>query len=222
MRLITDLFQGMIDISEDYIRTIIIEKPTLMRSLLENLVSQIGGNEGAIILSDNNKELKISNYVELIDTYIPFEINNKRIVSKIMATLEMEALNEENYHRTREILSDVERHLDKLSEILPCEIEYENLAPAALIKAAGVKISVDSKTCLEMIIDYMELIRDIDKKEKLFVFLNLRSFFEDDEIEIFFETCIAHKFMIVCLEGYEKTKLNFEKRIIIDKDLCII
>ena len=67
----------------------------------------------------------------------------------------------------------------------------------------------------------MTLVRELDK-EKLFVFVNLRSWFLDEEVESFMQTALSHKFNVLLLDNREYTRLPGEKRTIIDRDLCEI
>ena len=74
---------------------------------------------------------------------------------------------------------------------------------------------------IEKLIDYMSLVRDLDR-DKLFVFVNLRSWFTDNEVSLFVKTVLAHKYRILLIDNCEYPKLENERRIIIDRDLCEI
>lgn len=50
---------------------------------------------------------------------------------------------------------------------------------AGLLKAAGITLREDYTDPMEQLLDYMELVRCYER-EKLFVFVNLRSFFPDE------------------------------------------
>lgn len=65
----------------------------------------------------------------------------------------------------------------------------------------------------------MELVREFDR-DKLFFTVNLRSYIDDDEAELFMKTVIDHDFKIVMIENKEYNKLKHELRMTIDADLC--
>ena len=58
--------------------------------------------------------------------------------------------------------------------------------------------------------------------KKLFVTVNLRSYISDKEAELFMQTALLHKFNVFMIENYEHKRLSYEKRFIIDADLCLI
>ena len=65
----------------------------------------------------------------------------------------------------------------------------------------------------------MELVREFDR-DKLFVLLNLRSFFADEHVEKFLETVSVHGYKVLLLDSVSRKKLAHENRITIDNDLC--
>jgi len=85
----------------------------------------------------------------------------------------------------------------------------------------GLHFSMVYGNPIEKLIDYMSLVRDLEK-EKLFVFVNMRSWFTEEELALFVNTVLAHKFHILLIDNCEYPKLKQEKRFVIDRDLCEI
>lgn len=81
-----------------------------------------------------------------------------------------------------------------------------------------VIISIRCKLDLK-ILDYMELVREFDR-DKLFITVNMRAYFDDVLIEQFMKTAISHEFRILMLESNAYRALPYEKRTTIDADLC--
>ena len=74
----------------------------------------------------------------------------------------------------------------------------------------------------ERIIEYIRLHRLFCKKY-LFVFLNLKCFFSEDELRRLYQMLIYRKEKVLLLESYMLPKVDESEVIrIIDKDLCII
>ena len=65
----------------------------------------------------------------------------------------------------------------------------------------------------------MELVREFDR-DKLFVLVNLRSFFDDHDVERFLKTIEEHGHRVLLMDGTERKRLPMERRITIDIDLC--
>lgn len=65
----------------------------------------------------------------------------------------------------------------------------------------------------------MELVREFDR-DKLFITVNMRAYFDDEIIAKFQKTALSHEFKVLMLEAYAYPPLKLEKRLTIDADLC--
>lgn len=221
MKIITNLFSGEIVIENEVVSSLIIEKPDVMYKLIDQLYKSINGEENDIVLSDENTILKISKNVELITTFIPFNINEKRLITKINSLLEQEAVNEIHYYETMNLLTSIEKYVNIIADVLPCNIDYSNINISSLIKMCGISIVDDGVSVIERVFNYMTLVREL-LGEKVFVFVNMHSFFDINEMKMFVDTLIAHKFYVLLIDSNEYGKINKVRRVIVDKDLCII
>ena len=221
MKLVSPLFSTPLCFTEGEILSLVIENQTCFRRFLSDLYSQAEGLDGNAILSRNNKPVVISKSVEILDEYINFDMNRKPLLSKISSFLESEAVNATNYERTQFLLSEWERYIYDLSFSLPCNVSCSKLSISSLLKAGGLSVTLDTKDVLESIIQYMNTIRDLDT-EKLYVFINLRSYYSDEKMNAFCETASFHKHTILLVESVARPSLKREKRLTIDKDWCEI
>lgn len=206
---------------EGVVNSLVIENQRLLYSLIEDISNQLNGSDGDAVLSRDNVPVDISKNLELITSFIPFEVNKKALVNKIISAFEKTALNEAYYMRTSQLTADLERLVSDIAFDFPCEVECDAVAPSALFKAAGLRVSESYSDPLEKILDYMELVREFDR-DKLFAFVNMRAFFSDERMEIFIESVIDHKFNVLLVDSSEHERLNNERRLIIDADLCEI
>ncbi len=207
-------------IIEEYsIYSLVIENQKLLRHLLEDLYNQQAGYEGTSILSNNDVPIDISKNVELISNYIPFDINQKRFLNRIINTLEEMSLKNTFYHETQEILNLLERHLSNMSFNLNVDIDTSKLFFPNILKAIGIYIKDDYEFPLEKLLNFFEMVLELEK-EKLFITINLRSFYTDEELYPFIETLIDNKYKLLMIESSDRPLLMHEKRLIIDNDLC--
>ena len=88
-----------------------------------------------------------------------------------------------------------------------------------MIKSAGIAITDDYGNDLERLLDYMELIRELER-DKLFIFVNLRSYYSDDDISAFLDSVLQHAYQVLLMDGVSRKKLQNEQRTTIDMDLC--
>lgn len=203
------------------INTVIIEHQGLMYRLLDDIQRQIDGLDGKSVLSDGDKILSICKRLELVDRFIPFDLNAKTLISKITADLQKKAVSEEWYGKTVELMGALQSFLSQLTFDYSCNVEFSKFGIDSVIKASGIEICDDYTSLGEKIIDYFELVQEfVDKK--LFVTVNLRSFISDKEAELFMQTVLSHRFNVLMIENYEHKSFPFEKRLIVDADLCLI
>ena len=210
-----------ITFEEGCVSSLVVENASALRRLLEDLYTQQNGGSGFCVLSENDTPISISKFLDLTTSFVPFELNRKSLLNKILSAMEKTAQNETFFLKTQELLSHAENYMSDLSYDQICELEFDKLSVGSLLKAFGIRIYEEEQTTLLKILNYMELVREYDR-DKLFVFLNLRSFFEDKEVELFCDSVLAHKFRVLLIEDHERPKLSCEKRRILDADLCEI
>jgi CRISPR type II-A-associated protein Csn2 len=67
----------------------------------------------------------------------------------------------------------------------------------------------------------MSIVQDL-LGEKLFVLVNMSLFFNSNDLQSFINTVNVYKYNVLLIDGVDMVKLNGVRRLIIDKDLCII
>lgn len=221
MRIVTNLFDADLEMGDEWVLELIVENHRALYNLLSDIYEQIQGCEGDTILSENDEIIKISKKVELITNYIPFELNEKRLINRIQGILEKEAVNTDNFQRTMGILADIERYVYKLSDILPYNLEFNGINITALIKMCSISIVDDSSSLIERIFNYMNIVRDI-MGDRLFIFANIRSYFCDQDLQLFIDTIVDHKFKVMLIDNTDGKKLEGMRKIVVDNDLCVI
>ena len=210
---------SVIEFSSEYVSTLVIENKHYFRSLLSDIYGQVNGESGKSVLSEKVKILDFSKYSEFIDGIIGFDINRKTLVGKISSAIEKLAMNDVYYQQSAELLSVVEAYINSLCMDLTGNISSSKINIPAIIKMAGICINDDYNSIPEKLIDYMELVREYDR-DKLFIFVNMRSYFDDSTMEDFFATVIDHEFKIFLIDSCSEKRLPNEKRLTIDEDLC--
>lgn len=207
-----------------YVNTLIVENRSLFFKITSDIFSQTEGEDGLSVLSDKGKIIDIAKNLEIIDNFLTFDLNKKPLLNKIIAALEKVAVDEVHYLKTQKLLAEIEAALYDWSFAMPCGIVAAKLSPAVLLKALGIEIANDytgSKGVLEKLLDYMELVREFDRN-KLFFLINMRAFFDDNEVTLFLQTATQHQFYLFLLDNKDYKRLPMEKRLVVDEDLCEI
>lgn len=209
------------DTEIERINTIVIENPRLLCAMISDLQTQIAGGEGRAVLSTSGKRLSPEKQLEVLDRFIPLELNTKALISRITADLEKKALSDEYYPQTSALIGSVDAYLSTLAFDYPCDVAFTKVGIGAILKSAGAEIRDDYESLGEKLIDYFQLVNDLIGR-KLFITVNLRSFFTAKEAQLFMKTVASHQFDVIMIESHEHQRLEEEKRLIIDADLCLI
>lgn len=219
MKLAYKDMEHILHLNQGYVNELVIENKKMFFDMVNSMAIQVAGLPGDCVLSVADKPVEFSKYADLTVQFAPFQLNRKSLLTKLYSALEKKALLSEKYVKTGELLRELENYVLRLSEDLPFEINCQKLAIGSVIRALSPEIEENDKSPLEKIFSYMELLRELDR-DKLFIMINMRSYFSDDEMECFTESACLHDFKVLLLESHALKKLNHTKRLIIDTDLC--
>ncbi len=211
----------LFDTEIQQVQTIIIENQAFFLKLLTQINEQIEDFDGKCVLSENDSPIPFAKNAEILDRFVPFDINRKPLLTKIATALEKVAMVAEKNNKTMRILAQLENYLDEIAFLSDCSITFPKLSVSGIIKSASPELPDDYDSLGEKILDYMELVREFDRR-KLFFTVNLRSYLSDNDAELFMKSVISHGFHLIMLENKEYGCSEYEKRLIIDSDLCEI
>lgn len=207
--------------NKDYTWTLVIENQSLFYNILDDIIHQINGDDGKVVVSEDNKVLQTDKVIDVISQFVPFDINNRQIINKVVSRLSHVAVDGAHYEETMELLSMIEEYCMNLAFDLSGNIIFSKVDADSILKAVGVEFADDYTSLGEKLIDYFELVTEYDKV-KLYLLINLRSYISDDEAENFIETVISRGYQVLMIESSEHPLLKYEKRYIVDANLCEI
>lgn len=219
MKLVYNKMGHILRFGEGYVNELIIENKKMFFDVVDSIHCQTEGLHGDCVLSVLDRPVEFSKYADLTVQFAPFQINRKSLLTKLHAALEKKSQTAETYSKTGDLLAELERYMLELAEELPFEINCHKLAIGPIIRALAPEIEENDKSSIEKVFSYMELVRELDR-DKLFIMVNMRSYFSDEELEKFTESVCLHDFKVLLLESHEAPKLNHTKRFVIDNDLC--
>ena len=207
---------GCFDLGDGKLHTLIIEHPALLRRLLADVRGQINGEKGKAVVAGEAGILELAKYVEVLDSFIPFDLNRKSLLSKITLAMEKCALSPEHYEDSMKIMGEIESFLHRLAFDFPCDIIFPKCSLSGLLRFSSPELREEYDSLAEKVLDYMELVTEFDRP-KLFLTVNLRSYLEDSVFSLFADTLLSHGYQILMIENYEKTRIPQEERRIIFK-----
>lgn len=221
MKLTYPQMSYMFDTNIDSVNTLVIENQHLLCEFLIDINNQLIGNEGKTVLSDGGKSIPIHKNMELLTQFIPFEMNRKTLINKIVSSMVAKVQEPENYINNAELISQIEKLLFDLSFDLPCSIEFPKLSLENIIKSSNPEIQNDYSSLAEQIIDYFQIVTEMEGN-KMFIMLNARCYLSDNEVEQLMAEVCKRRYNLIMIESSEYKMINKEKRYIIDKDMCEI
>ena len=211
--------ERVFDLSTKKIPSLVVEKPSFFRKLVLDLYEQCDGGEGEFLLSENDVILNMYSNVEFIDNSVHYDFTPKALTTRVLKSLESEAMNEVFHLKTAELLQKIQEYLNELTFSCNAARDFTRCSLPGLLKSAGVTIRDDYLDPLEKLFDYMELVREFDK-DRVFVLLNLRSYYEDADVETFLCALVDHKYRAFLPDNVDRAQLPHEERTTIDDDLC--
>ena len=219
MKLVYKDMGHILSFDKGYVNELVVENKKMFFDMVNSIAEQINGGHGDCVLSIKDKPVEFSKYADLTIQFAPFELNRKSLITKLYSALEHKALLAENYTQTGNLLVEIERYMLYLSEELPFDVNCQKLSIGAIIKAVSPEVDDADKSILEKIFAYMELVRELDRN-RLFIMVNMRSYFANSEMEAFAESASLHGFSVLLLESSAQSKLKHAQRYMIDEDLC--
>ena len=223
MKLINEDLNNEIIFEENKVNLLVVENKKKFVEFIQEIIKQINGNEGKFSLFDKNTELKIHNKVEIIKDIFDLDINNKKILNKIYHELEELSIDSEFLLETKNMESNLLKYIYYLIEKYDYPLEIvEGLDLKEIFKLLSVKLSLCFSNKVEEILEYIDLVSRILKKE-IFVLVNFHIFLEKDDIVALCRECFYKKIKLLFVENQKPDIINNEERLfIIDNDLCEI
>ncbi|MGF6907548.1 type II-A CRISPR-associated protein Csn2 [Fusobacterium sp. PH5-44] len=222
MKLIYSNLEKHIVFQENTINEIIIENPNYFYNFIYELKSQINGNPGKFVLSDNNKELNISKEFEIITDFFSIDLNDKKITTKLYNELKSISYSEDIYLKTQTLLSNLEEYLSEIEFLSEYNFSFNSeLDIVNVFKAYGINFDINNNKFIDKFFQFISLIHDLLNK-KVIVLINMKSFISKEELSALYSMIAYKKIHLLLIESNEKYKLDSEARTIIDKDICEI
>ena len=200
---------------------IVVENKHTFRELLNDIHNQLQGLSGALLLSENDQELKVQKSVEMITDFTNININDKKILSKLYVYLKNKTIEEyDNYYNVSERITEYVQQIlfDEDYDL----VQTGNVDPVDLFKSAGIGFEDVGKDNIERLIQYVSVLENL-LEIKLFIFVNVREFFSDFEINNLYDRLLLNKtkFMVVQSKSADfETREKREKVFTFDDDYC--
>lgn len=221
MRLIHSDYGIDMEVYENEVNLLCIEKSKLFSILIQELLDQKSGKVGKFILSEDEKILNIAKEVEVIINPFILDCNEKRIQLKLYQEVYEQAIGH-YLPETTELNTKIVSYLEKITLDIPYDITFdleENIQ--GMMKTYGLRIEQQTASLLEKIIDYLKILVRMCRI-KTFIFVNLKTYLDPDDLNMLYEFVFYEKINLILFENQVTEKIKCEKVCILDQDMCII
>lgn len=209
-------------LSEEKILTLVFENQHLFYDIVSDISMQLEGERGNFVLSEDYQPLDLRKHIELVTQFVPFSINQKELINKLYSDLKNKATDAQLYQQTSELYGEISRYLYVLTEEYGSELTFDTPDDiSGLLKSFNVRFYDDDKSLAEKVLEYAIAVNEL-KGDRILVFVNMRSYLTDTQMESLFKNFILRKISVICIENKEYSKLQNEERIIVDEDMCLI
>lgn len=139
MILVNSDWSRIIDFENSKVNTLVIENIEYFRSIVRDLIGQIDGVDGKFSLSHENKNLELSKSVLLISDIFDVNTSLKKANSKINKYMKL--LSIDNFEESKKIISDLERYIDSLLDMVDLPIvRADNVNIDDILKISNIHV----------------------------------------------------------------------------------
>lgn len=222
MKLSHPFFSDVFDFKQHPIHTMVIESPSLLRSLMRELLDQFDGCKGEFLLADAEHCLDIDKTVECITDLMRIEPSQQK---RLCTAIQKELAEIARHELSAELLSlyaRLHQLIDEAVHLSGMDVEYDEVSDiAAILKLFDLRPSLPDASLGEKLLLYMDLCTKYLNK-KMFIILHLHAFLSREEIALFCKNAVYQKTPLLLVEGYDVDCSVWEKKHVIDADMCEI
>lgn len=220
MRLMHKDFEFSFEFKENKQGLLVVESPRLLREFIQSFKE---GEEGRFVLSDNNTLLDIKKNVAFIIDYFNISLNERKIITKLNEIIKEEVLNSELFLECNELCQELENFSEKICQNIDYILDYnKKIDTGSLLKFLNFQFQEEQVDIIEQIVDYLKINAEL-LGVRLFVFVNLMSYFEKYEVDKILEYANYQKINVLLLENkLIKEREGFSEIYVIDEDCCQI
>lgn len=204
------------ELSIEKINCLVIELPRLYREVVQNLQASIDEDNEEWIFSDNEKILKKSTLLDVIDSLFYLDFDSRKIQGAIVEQAYRIATNESYFEKTKRLASDIEAYMYELDWELEYETKVNEIDMKNIIKL-GIGGIDKKENLVERLDDYVKISSRV-LHNKVLVLLGISGWFDTDEWKQIQRTARYEEMYLLCIEN--RDVFAEENKIIIDLDGC--
>lgn len=223
MKLTHPDFFCQIIFEENYLETIIIEKPSILAKFIIDINASVEGEDNEWKLSHEGSSLKISKVCEILSSPINITLNSRKLVDALHDCIIDRIKQTELFQYWGELCSIINQKMSKFLADEDFAVEYlDYIEMKKFLKLMDVKYVEEGEDYFEKLLIYFRMARRILGIE-LFLLVGFKMFLNVEQLEYLRESMSYEKYQILLVEGSDAfPSIVGEHKTIIDVDSCVI
>lgn len=177
----------------------------------KELINQCNGEQGKFIIYGSEKSISFDSQIEIIPNVYTIDINTRKIVTNLHKSLSKQVILGDQFFEFDEIKNNIKNFLNELRKITLINFEYndEDIAVEDFLKLYEIKYSDQNLLPSELLIKYIELIKEVMKLKIVIISFALYNL-NKDEIDNVIRYCIQNNLLLIFLEREKPIKVSKE------------
>jgi CRISPR type II-A-associated protein Csn2 len=224
MILIKDKLEDKIEITSEKATILNIGDINLLYKYVKDIRNQCKGEDGMIKILNQSFPISFEKEVELISSVLDISLNNPKSLTSLRKRIEKELSNTELIFEIDRVKSEQVKLIKRIKERVLINIDFEDDQDLGdLLKFYGIKFNEDYNVLSELLIKYLEILKEYSKIKIVFL-VNIFNYFTEIEITEIIKFCSFNDIILVFMEG-RQLKNNILKEIVntfyVDDDILI-
>lgn len=204
---------------ENYL--LVVENKKILYSLLKDIGNNCIYEEYIQVYDENEKKLKVNEYIDFVPSILSIDINNKKNINSLYKLIKR-ICNDDIKQFMKDINEILKNSFNLIRLDIPLDIiENIDIDEDDYLKLINIKIVDNDESILERINSYIKTTYEL-RNIKIYVFYNLFSFLDEDEIKLLINNCQYYDIKIINIENNDLNFTNVFNKIILDKDICLL
>ncbi len=219
MKLTNFELQTSFELSPDFVNVFVVESEDKFYRYCEELLIGLRENGGNFLLSEGDCFLPLGKKCLLVSDLLSLEVEGKKQSAKLFA--ELKEIAECKYEaEVARLKGEIFSLFEKLNGESACAFDYdEERGLVDIFKAFGVEFEKTYSSLLEKLIAFLR-IHARYFAVKVFFFVNLKSFLSAGQLKLLFFEARHENVHLFFLENTLKSGDEYEKIVVVDRDLC--
>lgn len=173
------------------------------------------------LFDEKEKELKNTDYIDLVPSLFTMDINNKKNTSALLKNLKSS-----NNELIDKFLLETNERFEQFSKLLKLNsdiiFDYNiDFNSDDLLKTLNIFMNINNQSLLEMIYSYIKITNEL-RNIKIFVFISLLDYLEESELALLLKNCKFLGIVLINIEVKNNDFAGFSKKFILDDSLSLI